>query len=174
MMGDKNVLVDEKSNISVGDVKYEYTPGFWELIMMKTPPVESYTNGDLLNYRRLVQQVNLMTYPRNVIQGQSRPKTPYKWRNMLVTLQQQEAGVTNEDADDEQSGEGIQFLPGDIRVANEAEFIISRVRFWQHVVNTERNVYILDELLRRKQISRVEYIDISSYLSKNASSRAPW
>ena len=56
-----------------------------------------------------------MTYPRNVIQGQSRPKTTYKWRNILVPLQQQEADVTDEDADDEQSGEGIvQFLPGDI------------------------------------------------------------
>ena len=56
-MGDKNVLVDKKSNISVGDVKYEYTPGLWKLIMMKTPPVESYTNGDLLNYRRLVNKL---------------------------------------------------------------------------------------------------------------------
>ena len=26
-MGDKTVLVDKKSNISVGDLKYEYTPG---------------------------------------------------------------------------------------------------------------------------------------------------
>ena len=68
MIGDKNVLVDKKSNISVGDVKYEYIPGLWELIIMKTPPVESYTNSDLPNYRRLVQQTNLMTYPRNVIQ----------------------------------------------------------------------------------------------------------
>ena len=37
---------------------------------MKTPPVESYTNSDLLNYRRLVQQT-VMTYPQNIIQGQS-------------------------------------------------------------------------------------------------------
>ena len=69
-MGDKNVLVDKQSNIYAGDVKYEYTPGLWKL-MMKTPPVESYTNGDLLNYRRLVLQTNVMTYLRNVIQGQS-------------------------------------------------------------------------------------------------------
>ena len=61
---------------------------------MKTPPVESHTNGDLLNYRSLVQQTNVMTYPRNVIQVRSRPKTTYKWRNILVPLQQQEAEVT--------------------------------------------------------------------------------
>ena len=63
MIGDKNVLVDKKSNISVGYGKYEYTPGLWELIMMKSPPVASYTKGDLLNCRRLVQQTNVMTYP---------------------------------------------------------------------------------------------------------------
>ena len=89
MMGDKNVLVDKKSNISIGGVKYEYTLGLWKLIMMKT--VGSYTNGDLLNYGRLVQQTNVMTYPRNKIQGQSRPKTKYKWRNILASLQQQKA-----------------------------------------------------------------------------------
>ena len=66
MMVIKNVLVDKKSNISEGGAKYEYTPGLWKPI---TPPVESYTNtnSDLLNYRRLVQQTNAMTYPRNVI-----------------------------------------------------------------------------------------------------------
>ena len=46
-----------------------------------------------------------MTYPRNVIQGQSRPKITYKWRNTLVPLQQQEAGITDEDADDDQNDE---------------------------------------------------------------------
>ena len=76
MMGDTNVLVNKKSNILVGGVKYEYTPGLRNLIMMKTPPVVSYTNGDLLNYRRLVQQTNVMTYPRNVI----RPKVDRKLR----------------------------------------------------------------------------------------------
>ena len=37
MMGDKNVLVDTNSNIFIGGVKYERTPGLWALIMMKTP-----------------------------------------------------------------------------------------------------------------------------------------
>ena len=69
------LAVDKNSNIFVGGVKYERTPGLW------TPG--SYTQGDLLSYRRLIHQTNVMSHPRNKIQGQSRPKTTYKWRNIL-------------------------------------------------------------------------------------------
>ena len=81
MMGDRKVLVDKHSNIFVGGVKYGCTPGLWRLIMMKTP--ESYTQGDLLNYRKLIHQTNAMTHTRNVVEGQSRPIATYKWRNIL-------------------------------------------------------------------------------------------
>ena len=73
----------------------------------------------------------------------------------------------DEDADDEQSGEGIQFLPGDIKGLTTklnlllAEFAAGNTSSTRNVI-----VYILDELLRRKQISRTEYRDINSYLSK--------
>ena len=126
--------------------------------MMKTPPVESYTNDDFLNYRKLVQQTNVTTYPRNVIQGQSRPKTAYKWRIILVPLQQQEAGVTDEDAHDEQSGEGIQFLPGEIKGLT-MKLNLLLAEFADGNTSPTRNdiVYILDALLKQKQIPRAEY-----------------
>ena len=63
-----------------------------------------------------------MTYPQIVIEDQSRLKTRYKWRNILVPLQQQQQqfGKTEGvDADDEQeestSSEWIQFLLGVIK-----------------------------------------------------------
>ena len=70
MMDDKNVIVDNNSNIFVGGINYEATSGLWSLMMMKTPHPKSYTQGDLLNYRRLIQQTNVMNCHRNVIESQ--------------------------------------------------------------------------------------------------------
>ena len=66
-MCDKNV--DKDSNLFVGGIKYEATSGLWSLITMKT--LQSYTQGDLPNYRRLIHQTNVMSYPQNIIKGQS-------------------------------------------------------------------------------------------------------
>ena len=107
-----------------------------------------------------------MTYPQNVIEGQSRPITTYKWENILVPLQQQqqEARVTTgEDVDDEQSGEGIQFLPGDIKgLTTKLNLLLAEFAAGNTSSTRNKIVYILDERLRRKQISRTEYRDISS------------
>jgi hypothetical protein len=177
MMGDKNVIVDKNSNIFVGGIKYEGTSGLWSLIMMKSPPHKSYTEGDLLNYRRLVHQTNVMTYPQNVIVGQSRPKTTYKWKHILLPFkqQQQEFGVPEEDADadDEHeeitSGDGIvQFLPGDIKgMTTKLNLLLAEYAAGNRSTLTRNEIVsILDELLRRKKISRKEYTEINSYLSR--------
>ena len=120
IIDDKNVMMDKNSNIFVDGVKYERTQGLWALAMTKTPP--PYAQGDLVNYRILNHQTNVMGYPQNVIECQSRPKSTNKRRNILVPLQQQEeSGITggahaNDERDAPASGEGIvQFLPGDIK-----------------------------------------------------------
>ena len=174
-MGDKDVIVDQNSNIFVGGIKYEATPGLWSLIMMKTPPLKSYTQGDLLNYRRLIYQTNVMTYPQNVIEGQSRPRTTYKWRKILAPLQQQqqefgipEAVEADDEHEDTSSGDGIvQFLPGDIKgLTTKLNLLLAEFAAGNRSSTRNEIVYILDELLRRKKISRKEYSDINSYLAQ--------
>ena len=97
MMGDKEVLVDESSNIHVDGIEYKGTPGLWMLVMLSSP--KDYANEDLVNFKHLVKQTNVMSHPRGVMRGISRPTTTHKWRYILQ----------------EHHGEGIQFLPGDIK-----------------------------------------------------------
>ena len=75
-----------------------------------------------------------MSRPRGVKQGISRPTTTYKWRYILQ---------------ENHDGEGIQFLPDDIKVLTTklnsllAEFATGNTSSTRNEI-----VYILDELLR--------------------------
>ena len=62
---------------------------------------------------------------------------------------------------------GIKFLAGDIKVLT-TKLNLLLAEFAAGNTSSTRNeiVYILDEILRRKQISSEEYRDINSYLSK--------
>ena len=132
MMGDKEVVIDESSNIHVDGVEYKGTPGLWMLIMLSSP--KDYTDEYLANYKHLVKQTNVMSRPRGVKQGISRPTTTYKWRYILQ---------------ENHDGEGIQFLPDDIKVLTTklnsllAEFAAGNTSSTRNEI-----VYILDELLR--------------------------
>ena len=140
MMGDKEVVVDEISNIHVDGVEYKGTPGLWKLVMLSSP--KDYTNEDLVNYKHLVKQTNVMSHPCGVKRGISRNTTTYKWRYILQ----------------EHHGEGIQFLPGDIKgMTTKLNSLLAE--FAAGTMSSTRNeiIYILDELLRRKKITHEEY-----------------
>ena len=67
MMGDKEVNIDEDSNISVGNTTYRGTPGLWSLIMLTSP--KEYTDEDFENYRDLAKKTNVMQHPQGVVEG---------------------------------------------------------------------------------------------------------
>ena len=147
-MKDNTRWVDESSNIHVDGVEYEVTPGLWALVMLSSP--KDYTNEDLVNYKHLVKQTNAMSHPRGVKRGISRPTTTYKWRYIL-----------------QEHGGGIQFLPGDIKgMTTKLNLLLTEFAAGNTSSTRNEIVYILDELLRRKKITREEYRDINSYLSK--------
>ena len=148
MMGDKEVVIDECSNIHVDGVEYKGTSGLWMLVMLSSP--KDYTSEDLANYKHLVKQTNVMSCPRGVKRGISRSTTTYKY-------------ILQENHD----GEGIQFLPGDIKgLTTKLNLLLAEFAAGNTSSTRNEIEYILDELLRRKQISHEEYRDINSYLSK--------
>ena len=147
-MGNKEVTV-EGNNIIVDDVEYEGTPGLWSLIMQASPL--EYTEKDLNHYKDLVLQTDVINYPGNVGPS-SRPGNTTK-RRLLETLQK--------------SGFGIQFLPGDIKgLSVKLNLLLAEFRAGNKSTRNEI-VSILDELLRRKRISRKEYTEINTYLSND-------
>ena len=84
MMGDKEVTVDEHSNISVDNKTYNGAPGLWSLIMSATP--KEYTDEDFDAYRDLVKRTDVMQHPRSVVEGISRPTQTYKRKTIFTNL----------------------------------------------------------------------------------------
>ena len=174
MMGDKEIVVDEDSNIHVDDETFNGTPGLWSLIMLKTP--KGFTDDDFAAYGKLVKTTDVMQHPRSVIIGVSRPEQTRKYTKIFKN-------ITNENDDDETTGEerrdeaeeegetidgsGIQFLPGDIKGLNtKLNLLLAEFAAGNRSSTRNQIVGILDELKRRKRISRKDYTDINSFLAK--------
>ena len=159
MMGDKDIVVDKESNIHVDGIGYKGTPGLWMLIMLKTLNDSDYTSDDLDQYRNLAKQTNVMLHPRN-LKSSSRPTTTWKWNHILAPILQR---VKKENID----GDGIQFLPSDIKgLTSRLHLLLAEFAAGNRSSTRNEIVFILDALLRRKNISRKEYVDINSYLSR--------
>ena len=61
-MGNKEVKLDEESNIYVDGTKYDGTHGLWHLIMDKA--YKAADQKDLENYKKLVLQTNVIKHSR--------------------------------------------------------------------------------------------------------------
>ena len=165
MMGEKEIAVDEDSNISVDNVTYKGTSGLWSLIMLATP--KDFTDEDFENYKDLVDRTDVMQHPRAVVEGISRPMQTYKRKTILEKIKRDDE-VEEAEAEQEAGGSGIQFLPGDIKGLNTKLNLLLAEYVAGNRSSLTRNeiVGILDELKRRKRISRKEYTDINSFLAK--------
>ena len=72
----------------------------------------------------------------------------------------------NERSPSKSTGSGIQFLPGDIKgLQTKLNYLLAEYRAGNRSPLTRNEIVsILDELLRRKKISRKEYRDINTFL----------
>ena len=107
-----------------------------------------------------MRQTNvILHHPRNVT-ARSRPASTWKWKHILTPLQQP---IKQEEND----GGGIQFLPSDIKgLTSKLQLLLGEFAAGNRSSTRNEIVFILDELLRRKSISRKEYTEINSYLSR--------
>ena len=193
VLGEKTVDVDEHFNIIVENQTYEGTPGLWALIMLASAPESSYDDEDERNFRDLAAQTNLLQRPRDMKKG-DRPRATAKWKMLhekdgtgIVSsssssyhhyspfsyLQNYIDHNTKRYEDDGLtvvSASGI-FLPGDIKgLTVKLNLLLAEFRAGN--TNTRNEIVsILDELLRRKRMSRKEYTSINNYLSNDCNLR---
>ena len=180
-MGDKYVHI-EGSDVVIGHKKYIGTKGLWSLIMRKHPT--DYSPEDLVTYRDVIHDTNAMTRPNN-LDSTSRVASTKKWREIfplfdILDEKEKEGELSShhhhEGAEEavstsaEQSrGNGIiQFLPGDIKgMETKLNYLLGEYRAGNRSSYTRNEIVsILDELLRRKRISRKEYQDINTSFLK--------
>ena len=155
--------------------------------MMNDPPESSHTQTDLHMYKDLVYRTNVMSHPHNVVLGKSRHKKTKKWMHifpLVKILAFAEVDNANHDDDDNDDaafedssqhaswlnknndGDGIQFRPVNIKgLETKLNYLLGEYRAGNRSSLTRNQIVsILDELLRRKMISRKEYKEINTFL----------
>ena len=119
-----------------------------------------------------------MSHPHNVVLGKSR----YNKTDAYFALLNENTNHDDDDNDDaafedsfqhasslnknNDDGDGIQFLPGDIKGSEtKLNYLLGEYRAGNRSSFTRNQIVtILDELLRRKRISRKEYREINTFL----------
>ena len=164
-MGNKYIqIVKGGGDFTIDGKRYTGTKGLWSLIMKRKPT--DYSHQDLAVYQDVVLRTNVIDHPNN-IEPSSRVTTTKKWREIFPLfikedIPQHHSGLETT----EHVGEGIFFLPGDIKgLETKLNYLLGEYRAGNRS-SAVRNeiVSILDELLRRKRISRKEYQDINTFL----------
>ena len=175
-MGNKYVHLDG-IDLIVDHKRYVGTKGFWSLIMVARP--ENYTREDFVKYRDLIAHTNAMAYPNNVTTS-SRLKSTKKWRSIFPLFDHLDDDDDNEslfkdrnreslerekETSPRSHGDSIQFLPASIKgMETKLNYLLGEYRAGNTTSTRNEIVSILDELLRRKGISRKEYKDINNFL----------
>ena len=161
MMGNKEITVDDNNNIWLdnGTDSYKGTFGLWRLIMLKSP--ESYLKEDLDNYIRLLERTNALDMPHKT-NPNDRPKGTTKWKffkEIGLVPGGAEDEIENENDDEkEETGSGIQFLPGDINgLIEQLHLLLAEHRAGNKSSTENQIVAILDQLLRRNYLNQEEY-----------------
>ena len=160
-LGDKEVFVDGDSNITVdGDKMYRSTPGLWSLIMLAAPKGNTYNNQDILQYTDLARRTNLINNPHN-FDEHSRVKQTKKYKML------EEIAIPIEEKKEEVPiGSGVQFLPGDIKgLHTKLHLLLAEYRAGNKSSTRNQIVSILDELQRRKRLSKKDYRDINTFIT---------
>ena len=114
---------------------------------------DNYTNEDLDTYREIVKVTNLIDNPR-IISSTDRYKTTRKFKFLEGIHSGKRAKI----------GEGV-ILPGDINSLKERLQLVCAERAAGNIeATTPEIVAILDELLHRNYISKVEYNEVCAKL----------
>ena len=170
-MGDTTVTLDNNSNIYVGGVRFEGTPGLWELIMLNHP--NNYTTEDMARYEDLVEKTQVIFNPIKSVES-DRPETTRKYKDILSQLLEvydtegspEEAKSEEGKNGDDASGEGVTFLPGNISgLLDRLKLVYAERQAGNISATTNEIVGILDELLRVNYINRDEYNAVCKQLS---------
>ena len=153
-IGDTRIHVND-NNIIVGEREYEGTPGLWELITMKKPKEQVYTDEDYDNYAEIMINTNALKRDND---GESRtPKSNkgWKWNNLL-------SGIWAERGKYE--GTGVVILPSDADALLDRLDLLLASKGAGNTGLGNEIVAICDELLRQKALNVNQYKNLMSSL----------
>ena len=143
-LGDSEIKVQD-NNIYVNGHTFKGTTGLWALLMENTPDTDNLKPGDLDTYAEIMHLTNALQV---VIQQSRYAKETQKFR--LLTQIKKE-------------GEGI-FLPSDINsLQQRLKVLLAEFNAGNRATRNEI-VAIVDNLVERKKLKRIEAREINNYL----------
>ena len=156
VMGDKSIIIDKDSNITIDDRTYNATPGLWQLIMLNNP--KNYTPGDADEYEDIVFRTQVIQNPLTKT-PRDKPRSTTKYKTILWEFAK---NYSSEDEDEippfEKKASGIEYLPGNINGLLDHLKLLYGEREAGNITATNNQIVgILDELLRMKYLSRAQY-----------------
>jgi len=142
-MDGKRLIIDQDSNLRVGEKIYVGTPGLWELIVLKKTKIDEISQKDKDKYLDLINTTNAKFTTNKY--GKEKIVAPNSCKYMII---QQLEG--------EKKGRGV-FLPSDPNALCERlELLMASKQAGNTGVRNEI-VSICDELLRQKILSHDAY-----------------
>ena len=167
-------------NIKVGDIIFEGTPGFWELVTSKKPNPENYTDEDLVKYRQLLLLTNTIYQGNRTTTNKPKGSKSPKWKNIIKPIWEQIKKQKEEEykefeeeyEEDEEytlsptKGSGLKILPSDPNALIDRFDLLFSSKKAGHTGVRNEIISILDELKRQGVINVREYKKLNSLIKK--------
>ena len=150
------------SDFMIDHKKYIGTPGLWSLIMKRHP--SAYSWEDLITYLDVILHTNVMMYPNN-LEPTRRVTSTKRWREIFPIFDHHRGAEATTSLKQQHGNGVVQLLPGDIKgFETKLNYLLGEYRAGNRSFYTRNEIVsILDELLRRKRISRKEYQNINTF-----------
>ena len=170
-IGSKHVIVKD-DNIIVDGEEFEGSPGLWELLMLKYPPLEkSFDLYDYDNYKRLMIQTNVLHRENDPKNLHPKGSKGFKWKTLLSPIwsEHREKEVEKRHADWRKKGyegKGIVIMPSDPNALLERLDLLLASQEAGHTGVRNELVSICDELKRQGVLDTETYKKLNSIIKK--------
>ena len=170
-IGNKHVII-KNDDIIVDGEYYEGSPGLWELLMLKKPPVKNYSLTTYYDdYKKLMLQTNALHRENDPYNFYPKGSKGYKWTKILRPIWQEhrEKEVKKRQAEWRKlgyKGDGVVIVSSDPNALLER---FDLLRASQKAGNTgvvNEMVSICDELKRQGVLNTESYKNFNSIIKK--------
>jgi len=84
-IGDSPIEIDG-DNITVKGIEYTGMPGFWELLIMKEPDRNIYTDNDKAEYAEILKQTSAMKHGNNPASNKPKSSKGYQYKIIIKPI----------------------------------------------------------------------------------------
>ena len=158
-IGDTHVII-HKNNIIIDNEKFIGTPGLWELIMLKEPPRENYTQKEFEDYIKILLKTHVLHKGNNPNNPYPKSSKGYKWNRFLSTIW--------ENREIEYEGKGILMMSSDPNALLERLDLLLASQKAGHTGVRNELVSICDELKRQGVLDTEAYKKLNSIIKNDS------